>query len=844
MAKPTKYINRWTIEAIRDHVKEAGNREVYLVGTTNHQKIVEEVTVFARGNDDSVPAIMQVTKYGDVVIHNHPSGLLEPSQADIEVATQLGNNGIGFYIVNNTVTDLYAVVEAMAPEEVFQLDPEELSRLLSPDGVVNQKLSGYEYRPEQIEMIKTICQSFNEEKIAIIEAGTGVGKTMAYLLPAIYWAVKNNERCAISTNTINLQEQLIKKDIPFLQRVLNLKFKGVLVKGRRNYACLRKVDDIRAEFELLAEENEKEELETLIEWARNSRDGSKADLNFIPKISVWDKIAADSETCLRTKCPHYKACFVNRARRDAVHADILVVNHHLLFADLAVRQAGGEVAVLPTYHRLILDEAHHIEDVATSYFGARITRIGLLRMMGQLHRRVKGKDKGLFHILLNRLRPGKSDLPAHIITRVDQLIQLNLIPALDELDSQLSMMMESIFQIVKEKANNDFGETKLRLTKSTRQIPNWQQLVLTPAENFITSLRLFTNKVTALLKVLDSIKNTKDEKLLALRTEIDAKAARLEEAANTIELVLFQTSSDIVRWIEVVDRYQYHIVRLQASPLDVAELLHKNIYEMFKTVILTSATLTVSGLPKLDKFEYLENRIGLNLVNKINRLEKVLPAPFNYREQAVLIIPRDMPAPNQQMFAGKLSEGLLRALQISQGRAFVLFTSYSLLNMMFNQLEEPLRAAGITVFKQGGENRHRMLERFRQNKKAALFGTDSFWEGVDVQGKALESVIITKLPFKVPSEPVIEARIEAITQRGGNAFMEYSVPQAAIKFKQGFGRLIRSKSDRGSVIIFDKRIVEKFYGKVFIKSLPDCRIVSGTSESVFHELARFFGTTE
>jgi ATP-dependent DNA helicase DinG len=838
--KPAKYITHPAIDSMREYVKETGGQEVYLVGHTNRQRIVEDVEIFARGNETSVPAIMHVAKYGDVVIHNHPSGLLEPSQADIAVATQLGNNGVGFYIINNDVTEIYVVVEALVSEEINYLDGELLSELLTPGGKISKHLNGFEYRPQQIKMVLTICEAFNENKIAIIEAGTGVGKTMAYLIPAIYWAVKNKERCAISTNTINLQEQLIKKDIPLLQDVLDVKFKAVLVKGRSNYACLRKVEEVYSDIGLLAEENEKEELLELIQWARRSKDGSKSDLNFLPLGYIWEKIAADSDTCIRNKCPHFKACFVNRARREAIHADILVVNHHLLFADLTVRQAGSDVAILPTYNRLILDEAHHVEDVATNYFGAGVTRLGIARMLSHLFRQVKGQQKGLLPVLLSKLSGVNAKISFAYLDQIREHIIYKLIPAIQELEMLNSEMMESIYQIVKEKAENEVGESKLRLTEALQLNQAWRTFVLEAAKNFITSLRLFTKEVFNLIKLLDMIDASHDEKFLSLRVEIDARSARLDEAANTIDLILFKKDTENVRWVEAVARNVHHLVRLHSSPLEVAELLKTNIYEVFKTVILTSATLTVKGIPNLSQFDYLENRLGLNFVNKTRRLELILPAPFNYREQAVIIIPLDIPLPSHQTFSTTLKELIFRALKISKGSAFVLFTAYGLLNLIYQQLEDLLRNEGIPALKQGTENRHQLLERFRNVPNSALFGTDSFWEGVDVQGKALESVIITKLPFKVPTEPIIEARVEAITKRGGNAFMEYTIPQATIKFKQGFGRLIRSKSDRGSVIIFDKRVIEMYYGKIFIESLPDCRIVTGTTEHVFTTLSEFF----
>ncbi|MBN1349982.1 DEAD/DEAH box helicase [candidate division KSB1 bacterium] len=841
MSLPSKYLTQNAIEAIRDHISQAQGREVYMVGSTNDHKMVEEVTVFARGNEFSVPAIIQVAQHGDVVIHNHPSGMLEPSQADIAVASELGKSGVGFFIIDNTVSNLYAAVEAFDRVETKLLNSEHLIKLIGKDGLIAQKLPGYEFRPQQLEMIETLSRAFNENKIAIIEAGTGVGKTMAYLLPAIYWAVYNKERCSISTNTINLQEQLIKKDIPFLQSVLDVKFKAVLVKGRQNYACLRKVDEVQTEPELFTDDADKDELTTLIEWARKSKDGSKADLNFIPAHQTWEKISSESDTCTRTKCPHYQACFVNKARREASKADILVVNHHLLFADLSVRSGGTEYAVLPPYQRIVFDEAHHIEDVATNYFGSGITRAGIARILGRLFRERKGVNKGLLPFLMSRIR-SNATVPLDLVARIEQLILATLQPAIEDLKFLNQELMESIFSLVKERTNSEeFGESQLRITPMLIRDKSWQSIVVETGKNFISAIRIFTAKISALLKIIEAAEmDAGGEAFLSQRLDIRAQADRLESAANTIEKVIIKQDKNFVNWLEAIGRNRYRLVHLNSSPLEVSEMLFQNVYEKFKTVVMTSATLTVEGIQNQGKFDYLENRIGLSLVNKTRRLEKILPEAFDYMQQALILVPLDIPEPNSREFASVLSGLIYRALEITQGKAFVLFTSYSLLNLLYNQLEMPLNELGLNVLKQGTENRHRLLQRFVEDTHSILFGTDSFWEGVDVRGEALEAVIITKLPFRVPTEPIIEARVEAIKRRGGNAFLEYNVPQAVIKFKQGFGRLIRHKSDRGAVLIFDKRVIEKYYGEVFLKSLPKCNIISGNQDKIFSELTAFF----
>ncbi|MFQ5709872.1 MAG: helicase C-terminal domain-containing protein [bacterium] len=833
--------NRFTQEArnaLKKHVEEAGGNEVFLVGQVNADKRVESVEVFARGNQEAAPALLQVARQGEVVIHNHPSGRLRPSHADTQVASYFGNEGVGFYIVDNRVSDVFVVVEPFAERRIVAVNSGALSKLMGPQGPIARKLENYEFRPAQIEMIEAVSQAINENKVAIIEAGTGTGKTLAYLLPAISYAVKNKERCVVSTNTINLQEQLIKKDLPFLRAILNEKFKAVLVKGRTNYACKRKLSEAENELDLFSDEAEKAELQSIVAWAESSGDGSKSDLNFVPTKEVWEKIQSESDTSLKTKCPFYNECFFYTARRAAASANILVANHHLLFADLAVRAAHGasENAVLPKYDRIVFDEAHNIEDVATNYFGVSVTYLGLLRLLNRIYHRKGSEEKGLLPFLSGKLTFYAHALPHARLLKAQEFIQEISIASLEDLKLLLTETMEQIFFIVQRMCETKFYETKLRLTASLIQSQEWQAKILVPTKKLTHDMRQFTASLNDLGRGLESFESHLDETAEALTIDLRAQQERLDAAANTIEQVLLEHDGDNIRWIEVKTGYKgSKIVRLHASPLDIGPIMKETVFKKFKNVILTSATLTVAN-----RFDYIENRIGMNFLDSERILERSLPAPFDYEKQALVVIPNDVPLPNDQEFLRSLPELILRCVKISRGRTFVLFTSHGLLNLVYHQMKGEIEQAGYNAYKQGQENRHRLLVRFKDDTSSVLFATDSFWEGVDVHGEALESVIITKLPFKVPSEPVVEARVEAIERRGGNAFMEYTVPQAAIKFRQGFGRLIRRKSDRGSVVILDKRVIQKRYGRIFLNSLPKCRIVAGSTDEVFAEMASFF----
>jgi len=830
------------VEVMRAEIAGADGNEVFFLGSTDEDRVVYKVVPLARGNEEAVPAVTELARWSDVVIHNHPGGSLAPSSADISIASSIGQAGVGFYIVDNEVTQVYEVVAAFEREDIDLLDADRLGEILEPGGPIERKLPKYEHRRQQIEMMRKAALAFNQDGVVAIEAGTGTGKTFAYLIPAIHWAVANKERVVVSTNTINLQEQLVKKDIPTLLSALGVDCKAVLVKGRGNYVCRRKLAMLKNEFDLLTTADERKTLESIIAWAKQTRDGSRSDLNFVPKPEIWDKVNAESDTCVRARCVHFSDCFVNKARREAASADLLIVNHHLLFADLSVRSATGsysDLAILPGYRRIILDEAHNIEDSASSYFGARVTRIGLQRLLGRIHHRQKGrKERGLATLVRARLVRMKS-----VNEKIDEIIldiQNEIIPMKNDLDYRIGATFDAICEYVLSKFEDAKGEVKLRIGPEFGDDERWREDCRPLVEGLLSELRVFVSRVGMVLKKLAVAEKALDDevKFIDERVELGAICNRLDVAAANIEDALFGDSLDRIRWVEANARGKTSVVRLFSAPLEVGPVLAEQVYSVFPTIILTSATLTV-----VDRFDFVAGRIGLNLVDTDRMGYLALPSPFDFGSQAIIGIPTDIPVVSDPSYRQSLIQSIFRCLGISRGRAFLLFTSFWMLDSVYEELSPDLRRLmGVNALRQGDDNRTSLLERFRRDISSVLFATLSFWEGVDVEGESLECVVLVKLPFKVPDDPVTQARAEDIERRGGNAFTEYSVPLAVIKFKQGFGRLIRNRTDHGAVLILDKRVVEKFYGQAFLNSLPPCRVVSGKSEDVFNEFQHFFAS--
>ncbi len=826
-------------QAMREAIAEAEGNEVFFLGRTDGERRVTAVEVLARGSAEAVPAILQVCRYGEVVIHNHPSGRLTPSAADIEIASRLGALGVGFHIVDNPVAKLYKVVEAFAPKAEKHLAPARIAEILGPEGEIARHLPGWEERPEQLRMAFAAAEAFNAGRLAVIEAGTGTGKSLAYLVPALLWALENEERIVVSTNTINLQEQLIRKDLPFLQRATGLQFRAVLVKGRGNYLCRRRAETARLEPGLFDDELNAE-VEAVLAWAQATSDGSREELNFVPRAAVWEEVRCELDQCLRVRCAHYAGCFFHRARRQAAQADLLVVNHALLLADLAVRRQTDNysaAAVLPPFERIILDEAHHLEDVATSHFSAQVTRFAFARVLNRL-RHPRKPDKGLLPrflgALAKELPDSEDELYRDLHGRTDRLLaagQALLERAVRELEKIGEELAAALGREIGERE-----EIRQRVVPDFTAGAAWQGVV-----ERVRSLARETadlgKELRALLQAAGRMPEAVADKLASHLVDLRGAGGRLDAIAG--DLTFFVAGEEgVCAWFEIVrgrvGRGSGIVTRLCTAPLEVAASLKEAVYDRFKTVLMTSATLAVG-----DSFAYFGHRVGLDRAEAGRLSELLLASPFDFPRQALVAVPTDLPEPGRAGYPEAVRDLVERAILLADGRTFVLFTAYSLLRRVHGELAPVLQARRYRALRQGEDHRHKLLKAFAADPTSVLFATDSFWEGVDVPGRALEQVIITRLPFKVPTEPVLEARAEAIERAGGDPFMEYTVPQAVIKFKQGFGRLIRHRDDRGIVLILDTRVVKKGYGRLFLRSLPPAEVATGPAAEVFARMADF-----
>lgn len=826
--------------ALRTAIVEAHGNEVFCLGRTDADRRVNTVEVLARGHKRAVPAILQLCRPGDVVIHNHPGGNLTPSDADLEIASRLGGMGVGFYIIDNRSEQLYRVVEALSPPTRRTVEPEQVAALLAPGGKVSTALVGFEERPEQLRMAFAVLEAFNGDRIALVEAGTGTGKSLAYLVPALLWALANEERVVVSTNTINLQEQLIRKDLPFLQRASGLDFRVELVKGRGNYLCRRRLETAVAEPGLF-DAGQAGELVDLRAWAAQTADGSREELPVPPSDQLWDEVCCEADQCARAQCRHFNSCFFHQARRRAAQADLLVVNHALLLADLALRQQTDNytaAAVLPPFDRLVLDEAHHLEEVATRYFSTQVTRFGFARALNRL-RHPRKPQHGLLPRLLTVLARDLPDREDALFRDLHGRIE-GLLGTAHGLLELSTTELEAIGETLAEMAGKEFPgheEIRLRLTPAFTSAPKWPELA-SRVRALATDSERLGDQLEAVLRTLGTLPEPAVDNVRSVATDLGGIVFRLQGIGGQLRAFVAEDPATCA-WFEVargrVGRSDGVIVRICTAPLEVAPLLRENLFERMRTVVLTSATLTVAGT-----FRYLRNRIGLRETEAGRLSELLLASPFDYASQALVAVPTDIPEPGKGGYAEAVRDLTEQAVLCADGRSFVLFTAYSLLKRVHSELAPLLAARGYHVLRQGEATRHRLLEQFCQDPTSVLFATDSFWEGVDVPGRALEQVIIARLPFKVPTEPVLEARAEAIELAGGDPFIEYTVPQAVIRFRQGFGRLIRNRTDRGVVLILDSRVVKRGYGRMFLTSLPDVPVTTLPTAELLAAMQAFF----
>jgi ATP-dependent DNA helicase DinG len=822
--------------AIRAAITLAGGREVCFVCGLDDEQRVATARVVARGDVASVLALPGFASRGEMLVHNHPSGRLDPSEADLDVAARIYDNGVGFAIVDNAATKLYVVVEVPQARERTLLDPAQVGSTLGPAGPIASTLSRYEHRESQQEMVVEIAGLYNDGGVGLLEAGTGVGKSLAYLIPALRWAAANGERTVVSTNTINLQEQLVGKDLPFLARALSDQpVRFALLKGWRNYLCLARLETARMTGGGLFDRGVEDELRALSAWAERTSDGSLADLPSPPRPELWDEVAAEPDLCSRMQCPHFSDCFLFRARREAAQADIVVVNHHLLMSDVAVRRAQQnwqDAAVLPAYTRLVVDEGHHLEDAAAAHLGSAVTRRGLERLFGRLDR----KGRGLLAALVARLSR-KSDL---ISTASLDLVQGRLIPSANAAKRNAEVVFDVLEKFVIAE-----GGGQIRLTSAFAGIDASLTDLLREIELLNESLRVIRER--------HEREAARDELVAPLFNEIRGVGRRLEAAGDALRLGLAPPpdAPPSVRWVELrgapprSGERRERNVAVSTVPLDLAPILREDLFARLTTTVVTSATLTSAGQSAFsrarggfgDAFAFLSHRLGVDEMSTVPRTA-VFPSPFDYATQAILAVPTDVPPPNVD--AARHFAALCRVVadlaNAADGGMFVLCTSHR----DVREIAGTMRGQRWPLLVHGEEPRDVLLNRFRDCGRAVLLGTASFWEGVDVPGDALRALVIAKLPFRVPSEPVTAAHCEAITARGGDPFAEYMLPHASLRLKQGFGRLIRSATDRGVVVVADPRLVTKSYGRVLLDALPPAARLVAPWASIRPAIQRFY----
>ncbi len=826
------YFTSEAVEFIRKTVTEANGNEVFCAGKINENSLVCDVRVFARGNRQSVPAILDAAKTGDVVVHNHPSGNLEPSPQDVAVASTFGSKGVGFYIVDSEVKKVYVVVEPFIPGEAVLINNESAREYLLPAGPVARVLGEkYEHRDEQLEVLSNVTEAFNDEYLSMIEAGTGTGKTLSYLIPSILWSISNSERVLVSTNTINLQEQLINKDLPLLRDVFPEKFDYALVKGMRNYFCLLRGEAVEHDLFDFIDDAQRGSMKDVLEWAKSTTDGSLSDLAFMPRDDVWDRVAAESESCPGTKCPHYSRCFFFKSRRELSRASVLVANHHMLFSDIAIKGTAGpdsDFGIIPRYSRIVFDEAHNIVEAATSHFSLKMSRHGLMRTLSKLRSRKDADgEKGLISYISHLAGKEKDASLGEIFKRSAG----GIARAHERVEAVSEEVFSSLYTFGVEVSGT--SAMSLRVTEEIARNEKWAAVEqrFGALEKSLFSLE---NEIAHLLGVVEG--SASADSHIKLTAELGGIARRSLAFREVIGRFFGEGDESYIRWFEGNRRRAAVFCSINLSPLDVSGELEEKLYSKTKSVVMTSASLAVDK-----NFDFQRKNIGLSDNERFRGL--IVDSPFDFQTQSLMLVPSDITEPGKESYEDSIVRILSDSISITNGNALVLFTSYSSLNRVYEKTGKLLESGGgvpVSLFKQGEMPRGLLLEKFKTLGNSVLFATDSFWEGVDIPGDSLRMVVICRLPFKVPTDPVTEAKIEYMEKQDMDSFREYMLPHAVLRFKQGFGRLIRTKSDRGVVMVLDRRIVSKYYGKFFINSVAGSDFFCGKTEQVLGRMREFF----
>ena len=704
--------------------------------------------------------------------------------------------------------------DRLAPLEPVQsprpLEVESLAEMLEPTGKFARAFENYEYRPQQVDMLKTVATAFNQSQHLMIEAGTGTGKSIAYLIPAVAWAVQTGQRVIVSSNTINLQDQLFHKDLPDLQSILPFDFKVAVMKGRGNYLCQRRLQNLLQRGDLSAVEVSV--LARILVWLPTTATGDMSEIMLVNgrERAVWQRVCSDSLTCSPARCADAtgQPCFFYRARQEAEAAHVIIINHALLLADIA-----AENRVLPPYSYLVIDEAHHLEDATTNALSLTVDHAsfaGRLRDLAPTSSETKavGLLANVATAVRNACSPDKAERVVDFTSELADMVPL--------LDDRMYGCMDAMERFLNEHlGDRRFDQSKydvrLRITDSERVQPAWVDVEIT-CDNLVLSLKKFIGVMEGLIHTLEDLSNCPIAKRDDLEADLQSAFKTLVETLNILNAAVFKPDANAIYWLRRSQSTGF--LALHSAPLHVGSLIEKYLFLQKETVILTSATLRTSN-----SFDYMRDRLGAAEAE-----ERVLGSPFDYRTHALVYLPTDMPEPNQSAYQGKVEEAIYQLSLATEGRLMALFTSYAQLQRTAEVLRPLLEDAGLTLYVQGaGGSRQQLLDAFKQTERSVILGTRSYWEGVDVQGEALSALVIARLPFAVPTDPVIAARSETFD----SPFYQYSIPEAILSLRQGFGRLIRSASDHGICVILDRRVLSKSYGRLFIESLPDCTVHRG-----------------
>ena len=792
-----------SLQIIKKYLQENNNKSMIFKATFDEDELIQEpffLSLYKKKNFEET--LTKVSK-NEVVIRTTKPKQLYPSDMELELSEELYNRrNIAYCLLSSDLDDFYFVQDI---DRIF-LEDIDIENYFAKDGILAKEIKGFEYRQEQEEMTQYIQEAINEDRQIIVEAGTGPGKTLAYLIPAIKWAVTNKKKVIIATNTINLQEQLLLKDIPLAKSIIKEEFSYVLVKGRNNYLCKRLFNELALgksiDIETFSLEA-REQIEYILKWGNKTKTGDKSELPFEVFPDVWELVQSTTELCLGKKCPYRKECFYMKTRIEKMEADILISNHHVFFADLNVRAEtdfDSEYLILPRYDMVIFDEAHNIESVARSYFSVEVSKISFTRLLNRIYQRKNKRKKEKSALIRVEDTVDEKDLEdsqqyIYLLNTLKEEISI-LQNIGDEYFDEIRKIYETNTESPIKKSLNNFEMTKSRFLENLREKKD-----------------IFQSKLTDFLNLMISFNNVIDEE----------KDKNPEVINFNNHLKMFKAYIDSFKFINSFedDNYIYWLdinskrtnVVLTATPLNIAKKLSSVLFDNLDRLVFASATIVVNG-----NFDYFKKSLGLD---EEDCIEAIIKSPFNYDEQMSVYIPSDIQdSENINAFVSDASRFILDILLKTTGKAFILFTSYTMLNQIYYSISKKLKDKGFEVFLHGDKPRSQLIKEFKEAENPILFGTTSFWEGVDVQGENLSNVIITKLPFLVPTDPVVSAISKKIEEDGGNSFSDFQLPEAIIKFKQGVGRLIRKKTDRGNIFILDSRIIKKRYGSAFIKALP------------------------